>query len=354
MHLYKRKKEGGKIWWYKFVYDGVTYQASTGCRNRRDAEGIASAARLAIIEGKYGIQRQKEAPAFKDAMARFLRHVEEQRAERTHERYVYSSKPLIKAFGGARLHQITPDDIEKFKTARAVKLKPATVNNDLACLRSLYSYFIELKVIRENPAELVKFIPPDNERDRVLSFEEERLYLAACRQPLYDIAVLMFDTGMRPDEIYRMRRKDVRLADGYVFNPYGKSKAAKRAISLTGRVADLLQARVREGEGEYVFPLAGDPSQPMTGADYLHRCALKDSGIAHCRLYDLRHTFGTRMVEADVDLVTLAALMGHSKIQMVLRYAHPTEEHKVLAIRKLEEYALLKQMETATATTFVQ
>src|SRR5215467_3089139 len=109
MRLYKRKKEGGKVWWYMFVYDGVTYQASTGCRNERDAEGIASAARLAVIEGKYGIHRQKAAPTFKDAMARFLKHVEEQRAERTHERYEYSSKPLIKAFGGKRLHHITPD-----------------------------------------------------------------------------------------------------------------------------------------------------------------------------------------------------------------------------------------------------
>src|SRR5262249_34700260 len=206
----------------------------------------------------------------------------------------------------------------KCKTARlgngGRKLKPETVINDLACLRSLYSYIIELQGVRENPAESVKFIPPDNEQTRVLSFDEERLYLAACRRPLYDIAVLMFDTGMRPDEIYRMRRKDVRLAEGYVFNPYGKSKAAKRAISLTGRVAELLQARVRGGEGEYVFPLDGDPAQPMTGADYLHRCALRNSGIAHCRLYDLRHSFGTRMVEAGGDLVTLAALMGHSKI----------------------------------------
>jgi hypothetical protein len=33
MHLSKRKKEGGKVWWYKFVYDGVAYQGSTGVRN---------------------------------------------------------------------------------------------------------------------------------------------------------------------------------------------------------------------------------------------------------------------------------------------------------------------------------
>lgn len=41
------------------------------------------------------------------------------------------------------------------------------------------------------------------------------------------------------------------------------------------------------------------------------------------RLYDLRHTWATRAAEAGVDLVTLAALLGHSKIVMVMRYAHP-------------------------------
>lgn len=59
------------------------------------------------------------------------------------------------------------------------------------------------------------------------------------------------------------------------------------------------------------------------------------------------------MVEAGVDLVTLAALLGHSKIQMVLRYAHPTEEHKVLAIRKLEEFTISKQMSQASAVAMI-
>ena len=39
-----------------------------------------------------------------------------------------------------------------------------------------------------------------------------------------------------------------------------------------------------------------------------------------------------------IDLVTLAAMLGHSRIQMVLRYAHPTEQHQAEAARKLEEF----------------
>jgi hypothetical protein len=40
--------------------------------------------------------------------------------------------------------------------------------------------------------------------------------------------------------------------------------------------------------------------------------------------------------------VTLAALLGHSRIQMVMRYAHPTEEHQFNAMKKMEAYRAAK------------
>jgi site-specific recombinase XerD len=46
---------------------------------------------------------------------------------------------------------------------------------------------------------------------------------------------------------------------------------------------------------------------------------------------------------AGVDLMTLAAMLGHSRIQMVLRYAHPTEEHQFQAMRKIEGFVTGKR-----------
>ena len=60
--------------------------------------------------------------------------------------------------------------------------------------------------------------------------------------------------------------------------------------------------------------------------------------IRKFRIYCLRYTLASRMAMAGVDLVTLAALLGHSRIEMVVRYAHPVEEHKMDAIKKLEEF----------------
>lgn len=41
---------------------------------------------------------------------------------------------------------------------------------------------------------------------------------------------------------------------------------------------------------------------------------------------------------AGVDLVTLAAMLGHSRVQMVMRYAHPTEKHQFNAMKKVQTF----------------
>ena len=77
---------------------------------------------------------------------------------------------------------------------------------------------------------------------------------------------------------------------------------------------------------------------PIVKLNNAHSGALKITGLNRFRIYDLRHTFASRMAMAGVDLVTLAALLGHSRVQMVMRYAHPVEEHKILAVKKLENF----------------
>src|ERR1017187_9308698 len=84
--------------------------------------------------------------------------------------------------------------------------------------------------------------------------------------------------------------------------------------------------------------------RPMPGIQSAHARALKDSKVAHFRPYDMRHTWATRAVEAGIDLVTLAAMLGHSRIQMVLRYAHPQQEHQTQAMEQLEKFNAAQQI----------
>jgi integrase len=65
---------------------------------------------------------------------------------------------------------------------------------------------------------------------------------------------------------------------------------------------------------------------------------VKASKVAPFHLYDCRHTWATRAAMSGIDLVTLAAMLGHSRSQMVLRYAHPMQQHQTQAMQRLEQF----------------
>ena len=45
-----------------------------------------------------------------------------------------------------------------------------------------------------------------------------------------------------------------------------------------------------------------------------------------------------------MDLATVAAILGHAKLNMVQRYAHPQEQHKADAMKKLAQANAAKEM----------
>jgi integrase len=233
-------------------------------------------------------------------------------------------------------------------------IKPATVNRELACLKILLNYFIKSDVLtKANPVSRVKFLAENNEQMRVLSWDEERLYLMAASQPLQDVVTLMIETGARPEEIRRLRRENINLKQGYLSVPFGKTKAARRKLPLTELASAVLEKRLAKMEGDYIFTGGrggSDSGKPIVKLNNAHAGALKRSGVRQFRLYDLRHTFATRAAEAGVDLVTLAALLGHSRVQMVMRYAHPSEKHQFEAIRAMEANRDAKSQRQVSAT----
>lgn len=364
MALYKR----GKTWWMSFQYQQRHIQKSTKCQNKRDAEAVERAFRTQLAKGEVGIEQKPDAPVFSTAVEDFLKwaKIEHRTKPNTIRSYDSTSKALIKFYGDKPLDQIEPADVEKFKEWRSKQttrprsepkadskkkasdwkpttLKPATINRELALLKIVFNFYIRRDVVIKNPVSRVKFFAEDNCQMRVVSTEEERLYLMAASQPLEDFAKVMVDTGMRPEEVARIERKNVDLEQGYVFIPFGKTKAAKRKIPLTSRVSDLLEKRLRETKGEYLF--STDTTQnPITTLKTAHAGALRRSKVSPFRLYDLRHTFATRFIESGGDIVTLQALLGHSNIQMVTRYAHPTEKHQFEAMKRMEAVRLEKEV----------
>lgn len=353
MNVYKRGKSG--VYWYRFEYKGQQIRRSSGVKNKQDAMDIASAYRTQLAKGEVGIKEPEPAkpiPKFSAAMKDFLEWSEQEYAAHpsSHRRYLTSSKALIRYFGSQSIGKITSDDVENFKTWRArqkkaaqgkkgnrtklaTQIRPATVNRELALLHHLFTRLDEL--VPRNPVSKVKKLDENNQQERVLNREEEKLYLMAASQPLQDIAVLMLETGMRPEEVCRIRRENVHLDQGYIFNPFGKTKAARRKVWLNEIASAVISRRLDKAEGEHLFP-GRVKNKPIVKVNAAHVSALRRCNVARFRLYDLRHTWATRAAQAGVDIVTLAAMLGHSRLAMVTRYVHPGEQHQAAAIQKIQ------------------
>jgi integrase len=54
------------------------------------------------------------------------------------------------------------------------------------------------------------------------------------------------------------------------------------------------------------------------------------------RFHDCRHTFGSRLGMAGVDLKTIMEILGHRSIKVALRYQHPAPSHKLQAVKILD------------------
>src|SRR5215471_13296608 len=86
----------------------------------------------------------------------------------------------------------------------------------------------------------VRMIPGENHRDRVISRDEELRYLMAAPSLLRDVATILLDCGLRPEECFRLRAENIR--DGAIHITYGKTKAARRRIPMTPRVQTITQS----------------------------------------------------------------------------------------------------------------
>jgi integrase len=358
MAVYKR----GNTYWFEFTFESRRVRESAKTGNKRIAEQIEAAKKTQLAKREVGLDVEKPIIlTLPEAVKQFFErsNTEHTAKQSTSNRYAVASKPLLKFFGNKAINDITSDDVDKYKAWRSVQKKkapsrmlkknknassnktlmPATVNKELATLKIILNHFIIVKVLQTNPVCKVKFLKEDNNNYVVLSPEEEKLYLMAASLPLQDFAVLMLECGCRPSELYNLQKKDIDLDQSFIMIQEGKTKAARRRIPLTERAIRVVRKRIQDSSGDYLFSGGrggNSKTHSIVKLNNAHYGARERSDVRKFRIYDLRHTFASRMAMAGVDLVTLAALLGHSRIEMVLRYAHPVEEHKIDAMRKLE------------------
>jgi integrase len=237
---------------------------------------------------------------------------------------------------------------------------PGTFNRCRTVLFSIYRLGIENKKVTVNPAQLLKRRKVSDERVRFLNqfppqnttieylkpfqTEEERLravILHDCPEHL-DEFIIALNTGLRHKEQYvRIDWTCVDLVRKDLAVPQSKNGEGRHIPLNQDALAAFTRLRARQ-IGENVTPInmtgpifVGRGGERLSGSRHWWDDAVKKAGIANFTWHDARHTFASRLVMAGVDITTVAALLGHKKIQMTMRYSHLAKEHKQDAVDRL-------------------
>lgn len=404
MRIYKR--DGSRYYWYEFIFGGRRYQESSGFTNKIAAQRAGEIRRTQLAEGRAGIVRKKAVPLFRQFAEQFLETAQLECKPKTYVFYEDRIRQLRPWFGAKRLDEITAPIIREFKESRLKQgLRGTTVNRDLGTLRRVLALAVKDGLLQSSPffARQIEFLP-ENGCERVISVAEERRYLETACPLLRDVAIVMLEMGLRPEEVFELHSRHVNLktAPSYVYIPEGKSPKARRYVPITAKAMPVIHARLtrsdareprdaqweaysqtrnrrfasrksfnkatvselkaeldrvgvsekeieeaktrlRERGRGYLFPqrvgTGSDYEHAMNDLHHSHERALKASGIEpRFRLYDLRHTYGTRAIEGGMNPLTLAKLMGHADLKTTQRYVHLSKQHLSEAQKRIEEF----------------
>jgi site-specific recombinase XerD len=240
---------------------------------------------------------------------------------------------------------ITALDVRSFKSylITVAGFKPATVNRRLASLSRYCAWARTQGLLQDDPTAEVKGVRQVKPAPKALAAVDLRRLLREVhkRGIPRDIALveLLVNTGLRVGEVAQLTPEDIELSarKGKVTVRSGKG-AKYRQVPLN--------ADARRALNEYLAV------RPETGIEALfvgQRCnGLTPSAIwrlvkqygqragLDISPHTLRHTFGTRLVRRKgVDLVTVAAMMGHESLDTTAIYTQPTEEDMAKAVDKL-------------------
>lgn len=325
----------GKFWHYAFQMDGRRYRGSTKESVKERARQFENILMGKIREG--GEQAVlKRRPLLLSEWARlFLEHCDalvaaHQMARKTALYYHDGWKLLAKtAVAAMRLDRIEREDCQVLRFPGSA----AYTNCALRTLRRMLHAAVERKRLIAAPK--IRCI---EETGRTQLVEEwmETAVLRHAEHPLYEVVMIISDTGMRPEEIMRMRRSDIlwdRSSIMVAKSKTSRSHGKPRYVPLSDRV----RAALAEHEGKpdnWIFPSSRSKSGHRPRVDKQWTACRKAVNEEAGRqgypqlperlvLYCGRHTFATDLYKESKNLKLVQDTLGHSDIKITMKYLHP-------------------------------
>jgi integrase len=256
------------------------------------------------------------------------------------ERCQRIEKVLKPLFGQKLLQDISVKDVEEFRKVRGADRSQSTVNLDHSILKHMLKHAMKRDYLTRNVATLVASPKPKNARDRVLTPEEwDRLYKVAPEW-YRPVLTMGYHTGMRLEEILGLLWEWVNLDKKRIYLPGSITKNGQdREVPMFPDVFKLLRALKHQGGVTRMKGLVFlKDGHRITHSYRTMQAVCEDAKIENFVFHDLRHCAVTNLADAGVDIETIMKIVGHSTVDMFLRYRKVKPEKLDAAMDTLNTY----------------
>jgi integrase len=336
--IYQRKTKTGNIRWYVDFHDAEGKRVQKLVPHAVTQDEAVLALRVDVskaLSSSCGIQPSKNAVSFQEYADGFkMNYLAVER--KNWQSDAFRLNHLSDYFRGKKLEEIDSEGVRQLKKERMDKgNSERTVNRYLALLKRMFNVAIEQGYVKENPVKQVKFFSErDTHRSRILSHEEETRLLAKCPDYLRRIVVLALHTGLRIGEIQQLNWNQVDFGRKEIIVERTKGKKVRFIPMNRILLEELTALKQSSGIGDLVFCFKSIRT--------VFKNACKKAKIQGFTFHDLRRTFGTRLLEKGIDIITIQRLYGHSNSLVTQLYLHPDDRLGREAVGRLAEETLEK------------
>lgn len=361
------RKDG--LYMARFAYEGQRYTFYN--KNLKKLQKEMNEKRYEIEHGMYCKETKT---TVEEWFKIWIKDYKENTVKRgTVEAYKDTFKTYIKReIGKKRLSSVKPEDIQKIYNDMAEKYKRSTINLVSVVLSGMYKQAVKCGIVNKNPVQMAT-LPRDKsiKEIRVLSLEEQRLFLQYARQSeYYALYVVALNTGMRLGELRGLFWKNIDFEKNVIHVRYTmryhaesgtivdtpKTKTSIRDIPILDEVMRTLCIHRKEqmvrrlllGEkwkadfDDLVFTSPFGKHVNATAINKDMRSienSIREAGhpFEHIYPHVLRHTFATRGLERGIPPKIMQELLGHTSIVMTLDiYSHVLPDVKAEQLKKIE------------------
>ena len=247
----------------------------------------------------------------------------------TKDRDQYAYNRLSVFFTQTDLREIKRTDLRQYvQHRRAQNIADSTINRELRSLRAALNFWLtDHHDTSLNPLARFSLTEPDNIETYLTRSQARHLLNHCIHNPaLFWYVRLLLATGCRSGQILKMTWSQVDFNRRLFLFSSTATKSRKRLVLPMSLSAEACLLEIKDVQtlaryqGDSVF--GGIQSLKKS----FHNARVR-AGLPHIRIHDLRHTYASWLIQNGVGIYQVQRLLGHSRIESTLRYAHLDVEH---------------------------